>query len=289
MLRLPRNYKIQQHKVLRLPRENDKLTCTRFYKVLRLARKTQTQSQRMSQNVIKHAICGKIDLQHIILITFCERRPTVRLSDLTANVVRTCCGRSSNAGRTRLQPPELNENPSLRIREHEFPQQTSPTSTIQRRTVSAGTSAVVSSSSPMGTVEKRLLFFRSKRGWRWRRRLGNVISLKKNPFCLEPCSDFIVPVAKLRFSAKVFISVRWVTCGPQKSTNKYWRTWLKCLFLFGGLHVGPRNQRTNTGERGIIRFQRVLPSYNGLVAESFKIEPTLLAHKTEHISSRLSR
>ena len=48
-------------------------------------------------------------------VTFCERRPTVRLSTLTANIcsgarlptVDDGCERSSNAGRTQLQSPDI--------------------------------------------------------------------------------------------------------------------------------------------------------------------------------------
>ena len=93
---LPRNWKMHQHKVLRLPRENDALTHV-----------TKPKTQQ------KHAICEKINLEHVILITLCERRPMVRLIDLIANTLRTVAnmaangfGRASNAGRTRLQPPD---------------------------------------------------------------------------------------------------------------------------------------------------------------------------------------
>ena len=59
----------------------------------------------------KRAICEKIGLEHIILITLCERRPMVRPIATSLRTccerLRTCCSRSSNAGRTRLQPPDL--------------------------------------------------------------------------------------------------------------------------------------------------------------------------------------
>ena len=85
MLRLPRKTTTQQHKVLHLP-QNATRKCKACHK---------TQQ--------KHATCDEIDLQHVILITFWERRPMVRLSALSANTCgRLRTRRSSNAGRTRL-------------------------------------------------------------------------------------------------------------------------------------------------------------------------------------------
>ena len=59
----------------------------------------------------KQVICQKIDLQHVILITLCERRPMV-ISDLTANVVRTVV-----ATETTLSEHDSNLQPSRGKRE----------------------------------------------------------------------------------------------------------------------------------------------------------------------------
>ena len=53
----------------------------------------------MSKNATKHAICEK---SH-----FVSAAQMVRLSDLIANMLRIIRGRPRNAGRTRLQPPDL--------------------------------------------------------------------------------------------------------------------------------------------------------------------------------------
>jgi len=63
----------------------------------------------------KKTICETIDLQHVILITLRECHRMVRLSDPIAKMLRTVpngCGRARKAGRTRLQPRDLNEYPS---------------------------------------------------------------------------------------------------------------------------------------------------------------------------------
>lgn len=76
----------------------------------------QTQPQRMSRNAAKKkTICETIDLQHVILITLRECHRMVRLSDPIAKMLWTVpngCGRARKAGRTRLQPRDLNEYPS---------------------------------------------------------------------------------------------------------------------------------------------------------------------------------
>ena len=92
----------KRNKVLRLPRKNYTFSLTRFLSIMRLPRKMQTQSRRMSQNATKHAICEKIDLQHSIRITFCERRPTVRLS--TVAVVETKLGKHASNLTVKREP-----------------------------------------------------------------------------------------------------------------------------------------------------------------------------------------
>ena len=55
----------------------------------------------------KRAICEQIDLQHVILITLCDRRPIVRPSELIANMPRTVghdCGRARARA---IQPPDI--------------------------------------------------------------------------------------------------------------------------------------------------------------------------------------
>ena len=122
MLRLPQQCKMQHRKVVRLKGENDALALTSC--ACHAKRKRNLNACHKTQQ--KRAICEKIDLQHVIQITLCERRPMVRLSDLVrapCEDVRTCCERLRSleqcwANTTPTsRPPESNENPSLRIRE----------------------------------------------------------------------------------------------------------------------------------------------------------------------------
>ena len=73
--------------------------------------KTQTLPPRMSQNATKaRYLRGNRRPAHQadhMFVTFCERRPTVRLCGRLPG-----CGRSSNPGRTWLQPPSLASAPS---------------------------------------------------------------------------------------------------------------------------------------------------------------------------------
>lgn len=88
MLCLPRNCQLHQHKVPRLPRESDTLTLT--------------PPRHVTQRNKSTLICQEIDL--------CERRPMVRLGDLSAGTLRTVadgCERRNNSERTRLQPLDL--------------------------------------------------------------------------------------------------------------------------------------------------------------------------------------
>ena len=72
--------------------------------LLRLPRKTQMLPPRMPKHAKKntakkkHAICEEVDLEHIILITFCERRPLVRLSDLIVVVLPTFANTKTTLG-----------------------------------------------------------------------------------------------------------------------------------------------------------------------------------------------